>query len=236
MGEIRLFLEPGQFEPSRAVLIDAQLHYLRRVVRLDRGAGCIVLDGTGRSWAGVFDGAAVELRHELDTPGCELPISVRIACAVPRGDRWDWLLQKATELGAAEILPLETERSVVKLRSDKRDRWQSIVREAAEQSERTILPRVHLPQSFDQFLGGEMAGMCLICTARGERPSLWSMLERPGPLTLLTGPEGGFSPAEVERATAAGYRPVSLGKRILRAETAPLAALAWISARHEGDG
>lgn len=229
----RLFLEPGQFCADCARLDAAQARYLKQVLRLRTGAACIVLDGQGRSWQAVLDGNELHLAAELPRTDSELPVVVRLACAVPRGERWDWLLQKATELGANAIYPIVTERSVVQPRSEKRERWQAIVREAAEQAERAILPVVHPPRSFEALLAAPPPGKRLICTARGHRPPLTDYLPAEA-LTIAFGPEGGFSTAEVKRALAAGFAEANLGRRILRAETAPMAALSWLAAWYEG--
>lgn len=229
----RLFLAPEQFEFGQARLNTAQWHYLTRVLRLRSGAECIILDGCGKIWQAVLANEAVTLTAELPPPATEWTVQVRIACAVPKGERWEWLLQKATELGASEIIPLKTARSVVLPQTSKLERWQAIVREAAEQSERLVLPRVHPPLDFEAFLQQHPAGLGFICTARGDRPSLWKCLagmRTDETVTLLSGPEGGFTPEEVAQAQTYSFRPVSLGSRILRAETAPLLALGWIGA------
>jgi 16S rRNA (uracil1498-N3)-methyltransferase len=236
MGEVRLFLAPEQFEGTGASLTASQHHYLRQVLRLRAGARCLVLDGCGRAWRGTFDGEQfIALADELHPAGRELPVHVCLACAVPKGERWEWLLEKATELGVAEVVPLVSERSVVHPRPQRLERWQAIVREAAEQCERAILPRVHLPLDFQAFLRLGVAGARFICTARGTRPSLWSQLPPSGPglLTVVSGPEGGFSDGEIAQAVATGFQPVALGGRVLRAETAPLVALSWLGARFE---
>ncbi|MBC7881816.1 MAG: 16S rRNA (uracil(1498)-N(3))-methyltransferase [Anaerolineae bacterium] len=233
---VRLFLEPKQFSgESATTLTPDQLHYLRKVLRFRPGDFCVVLDGLGKAWRGVFDGERLALEALQESPGYELPISVKLACAVPKGERWEWLLQKAVELGATEIVPLQTERSVVKPQVEKLTRWQAILREAAEQCERAILPQVLAPMTLADFLAQGVMGKGLICTARGERPSLLSQ-RTTEPLTVLSGPEGGFSATEIAQAQVAGFQCVSLGQRILRAETAPLVALSWIGAWFEGDG
>jgi 16S rRNA (uracil1498-N3)-methyltransferase len=233
---VRLFLEPKQFSgESTAQLKPEQLHYLRKVLRFQPGDFCVVLNGLGKAWQGVFDGEGIALKELQEPPGYELPVCVKLACAVPKGDRWEWLLQKAVELGATQIVPLQTERSVVKPQVGKLGRWQSIVCEAAEQCERAVLPQVLAPITFTNFLTQGVLGKALICTARGERPSLLSQ-RTTEPLTVLSGPEGGFSATEIAQAEAAGFQSVSLGQRILRAETAPLVALSWIGAWFEGDG
>ncbi|MBW4699422.1 MAG: 16S rRNA (uracil(1498)-N(3))-methyltransferase [Aphanocapsa lilacina HA4352-LM1] len=228
----RLFLDPVQFSADTARLDPAQSHYLRQVLRLRDGASCIIGDGLGNTWQATLAGNTARLGPLLPRTG-ELPLPVTIACAVPKGDRWDSLLQKSTELGADRIVPLVCERSVVQPDAKRRVRWQAIVREAAEQSERAVLPVVEPPALFGGFLKHPARGTRLICTARGVRPPLLNFLPATA-LTLLFGPEGGFSEGEVAAATDAGYQVCSLGSRILRTETAPLLALGWIAAWYEG--
>jgi 16S rRNA (uracil1498-N3)-methyltransferase len=233
---VRLFLGSKQFSgESAAYLKPEQLHYLRKVLRFRPGDFCVVLNGLGKAWQGVFDGEGIVLKALQEPPGYELPVHVKLACAVPKGDRWEWFLQKAVELGVMEIVPLQTERSVVKPQAEKLGRWQAIVCEAAEQCERAVLPQVLAPITFADFLTQRAIGKALICTARGEHPSLLSQ-RTTAPLTVLSGPEGGFSATEIAQAHSVGFQTVSLGKRILRAETAPLVALSWIGTWFEGDG
>ena len=172
----------------------------------------------------------LEAKPSVSEPG----VRVTIYAAVTKGDRMDFLIQKAVELGVFRIVPVITGRCVFvpdeKSRKNRLKRWNRIAYEASKQSGRGIIPEV------GDFIGfkdavGEAAGaeLALIAYEREESPLRMALEScRFGEVSLLTGPEGGFEEREVELATAAGMVPVSLGKRILRAETAPLAALAAI--------
>jgi 16S rRNA (uracil1498-N3)-methyltransferase len=153
----------------------------------------------------------------------------------------DWLVQKSVELGIHDLYPLVTARTVISDPSPhKVQRWGVIVREAAEQSERLLLPKVHPVQPWAHFMGSVSTAvgqnrLKVICLARGERSGLGSILKAhgPKPVLLLTGPEGGFAPEEIAQAEEQGFIAAHLGPRILRAETAPLVALSLLIEAYE---
>src|SRR5262249_24651450 len=169
-------------------------------------------------------GIIIAERPRLPEPRC----AVTLVPALLKGERFDWLLQKATELGAAAIQPIMTQRTVRKIDGDDRaalKRWQRLVTEAAEQSGRGRIPVLHPPLALGEWRGAEyhvvlvahegVTTRTVACTLGRETPSA----------ALLIGPEGGFAADEVERLAASGAIPVSLGPLILRAETAAIAAL-----------
>jgi 16S rRNA (uracil1498-N3)-methyltransferase len=143
----------------------------------------------------------------------------------------DWLVEKATELGAASIQPLVAERSVLRLSGEraqkKQAHWQAIAIAACEQCGRNRVPSVHAVQPLPSWLAAQAAGGLVLSLAAGSRPLAQNAVA--GPVTLLSGPEGGFAPGEEGDALARGWQPVNLGPRVLRAETAPLAALALLT-------
>lgn len=157
---------------------------------------------------------------------------VTLFAAVLKGDRQDWLIQKAVELGVSRIQPLLCARGVVKGSApDRTERWQRIAREAAEQCERGIVPQVADPVPLERATWG--GAMALICTERQGQPLLavlQALQAHPGirRLAVFVGPEGGWTPEEVSALLARGALAVSLGPRVLRAETAALAALAGL--------
>jgi 16S rRNA (uracil1498-N3)-methyltransferase len=195
---------------------------------------------------------AVELR--IAAPGRaverELPVAVTLAIGIPANERMDALVEKATELGAAALRPLICERSVVRLageRAEARQRhWQAVAASASEQCGRVRVPRIAVPIRFDAWLRelGEPAvagGRWVLSLApSARRPAALHDPTRgdaaPG-LLVLSGPEGGLAPQEEAAALGCGFLPVSLGPRTLRADTAPLALLAWLALadrrRHE---
>ena len=204
-----------------------------QVRRLQPGDTVVLFDGSGAEWDARIEAigrsqvtVAPGPRREVDR---ELDLSVTLALGVPANERMDWLVEKATELGVARICPLMCERSVLRLDGErglrKRDHWQAVAVAAAEQCGRTRVPVIEPMQPLAKWLeaDGGVGTRWLLSLAPGavlpQRPAT-------GPVVLLSGPEGGLSPAEDASARAAGYQPVTLGPRVLRAETAPLAVLA----------
>lgn len=236
----RLFCERQQFTGEVLHLEQAQVHYLKRVLRLSVGNFFVALDGQGGCWKAILERNQAHLLEKLDS-SVEAPFSIALACGIPKGERMDWLVQKAVELGMHDLYPLVTARTVVSDPSPhKVQRWGVIAREAAEQSERLWLPKVHSVQSWANFMGSVSTSLGqdrlkVICLARGERSSLGSILKahEPKPVLLLTGPEGGFTPEEIAQAKDKGFIAAHLGPRILRAETAPLVALSLLIDAYE---
>ena len=165
----------------------------------------------------------------------EAPRSVHLALGMPANERMDWLLEKATELGMAGLQPLQAERSVLRLSGEraekKRTHWQGIAVAACEQSGRNRVPTVQPVRSVAEWLRGDLPAQRLLLSLAPDSVPLAQQITRldSNPVVLLSGPEGGLSPAEEQAARAAGFAPISLGTRTLRAETAPLAALAALT-------
>lgn len=161
--------------------------------------------------------------------------AVHLALGVPANERMDWLVEKAAELGAASLQPLQTERSVLRLSGEraekKRHHWQAIAVAACEQCGRNRVPPVPALQTLPAWLGSELPRQRLLLSLQADSLPLAQQRARldGGPVLFLSGPEGGLSLAEEQAARAAGFLPVSLGPRILRAETAALAALATLT-------
>lgn len=166
----------------------------------------------------------------------EAPRAVHLALGVPANERMDWLVEKAAELGAASLQPLQTERSVLRLSGEraekKRQHWQAIAVAACEQCGRNRVPPVPALQALPAWLAsGALPHQRLLLSLQADSLPLAQQVARldGSPVVFLSGPEGGLSPAEEQVARAAGFVPVSLGPRTLRAETAPLAALAALT-------
>jgi 16S rRNA (uracil1498-N3)-methyltransferase len=228
----RLHLSPLAAGPRRIAGEDH--HYLSRVLRVRSGDSIVVFDGAGREAdARVVSITEDALELEIGEPRAgTVGARITLLCALLKGDRMDLVIQKATELGVARIVPLAAERAVVKIdprrAGDKLERWEKIAREAARQCERADAPAILpvLPVA-DAVRGHE--GAFGILFHEGERAaSLRALLptERPGQVICAVGPEGGFTPAEVDAARGAGFAVCGLGPRILRAETAAIAAVA----------
>lgn len=219
-------LKPGQLQ------LEGDLaHYISRVLRLGPGAPIQVFNGSGQEWPGeVIEVAKRQVVVRLDPAQAglaESPLHVHLGQAMSRGERMDWVIQKAVELGANEITPLFTERCEVKLQGERADKrqahWQQIAISACEQCGRSVVPTVHPPASMDSWLAELQVDLKLVLHHRTEQNL--DSLQRPAALALLIGPEGGLSDEEINRAQASGFKPARFGPRVLRTETAPVAAL-----------
>lgn len=170
---------------------------------------------------------------DFDPVERELRQRITVALGMPANERMDYLVEKATELGVHAIQPLQCERSVLRLAGEraqrKREHWQAIAVAAAEQCGRTRVPQVADVQTLSRFLAQPPdVGLRVLLSPSDDAPPLHAVAADAQALLTLSGPEGGLSPAEEAAARAAGFVPARLGERVLRAETAPLAVLAWI--------
>jgi len=207
-------------------------NHIMRVLRAREGDELTLFDGRGGEYGARIagfrkDSVQVELK-EHRTVERESMLDLTLAQGISRGERMDWVMQKATELGVARIVPLITERSVVKLdeRQSKRkvEHWRGIVIAACEQSGRNRVPEVAAPRAFHEMLGKDAcAGRKLLLSPVGTLNA--RDLALTGAATLLVGPEGGLSPDEQDLALGAGFEQVRMGPRVLRTETAAIAAL-----------
>ncbi len=243
----RLAVSPSQIEANRILLTDRQQHYLGRVLRLQAGDRFIAMDGAGHGWLAALRGAGSEADLlEPISAQTELPIAVTLLIALPKTGMDD-IVRQTTELGVSQIVPILSARSLLNPSPQKLDRWQRIAQEAAEQSERQIVPAILPPHRWQEALQQWQKAGCYLCEPRGDSPSGELRSNRPhllsclksqlinqlNPLpavTLAIGPEGGWTETEVQEAIEAGYQPVSLGARILRAVTAPIVALSLVGA------
>lgn len=210
---------------------DAARH-LVTVLRLQVGHPLTLFNGEGGEFAAEIVAAGSKsvtvqvLAH--DAVERESPLLTRLGIGLSRGDRFDWVLQKATELGVTEIVPLHTERTEVKLKGDREDKklrhWEQVIVSACEQSGRTRVPQLHSPQLLDEWLSVS-ADIKLLLHHRSDT-TLSSLRQRqPASAALLIGPEGGLSEQEIVRGTTAGFQSLTLGPRVFRTETAPVVAL-----------
>lgn len=214
-----------------------------QVLRLQPGDTVTLFDGAGADWpAQITRMGRSEVEVRLGDPVAvdrELPLPVRLLVAMPANDRMDWLVEKATELGASAIVPLHAQRSVLRLHGERAQRklahWQAVAAAAAEQCGRACLTRIEALRTVDEAIGSPPDGAVrLVLSLHGEARPFAELLREAllarAPLHLLSGPEGGLTPQEEAEAIARGWQPVSLGPRVLRADTAPLAALAAVAA------
>jgi 16S rRNA (uracil1498-N3)-methyltransferase len=211
-----------------------------QVLRLQPGDGITLFNSLG----GEFDATVtlmgrssvqvkIGVHHAVER---EAERSVHLVVGMPANDRMDWLVEKATELGVASIQPVMTERSVLRLSGERADKkvahWQSVAIAACEQCGGNRVPTVYPVATLAAWLKtragtGPDENLLLLSLREGSKPV--HAIEKPGPATFLSGPEGGLSPVEEETAIASGFVPASLGLRVLRAETAALAALSTLA-------
>jgi 16S rRNA (uracil1498-N3)-methyltransferase len=229
----RLFVPKDRIEGGLARLVSTDLHYLRDVLRLAPGAPLEVFDGEGGAYPARLaeEGGALVIALGERRAAAPPRAPVHLGFALARGERCDLVVQKATELGAARLSPFDAERAVVRLDAargaERARRWQRIAAEAARQCGRADVPAVDAPAPLRGLLQAAPAGFRTILLYEGGGEPLGDVVDRvaSGHL-LLVGPEGGFTPAEVEASLAAGARLATLGPRVLRFETAAIVATA----------
>lgn len=233
---MRRFYDNQPFTPGqRTDLGPDASHHIGRVLRMQPGDALVLFNGYGGEWQAtihVISKKAVTVDvGEHSAADRTAPCNVTVALPLIKGERMDYALQKATELGAARFQLLTTERTDVRLDGDRLDKklrhWQQVVISACEQCGMNRVPEVAAPQSLTAFLHDCDAPLRLIAHP-GEQPLNAGALTAHDTLALLTGPEGGFSDQELAAARAAGFHPFALGNRVLRAETAPTALLAGL--------
>lgn len=231
----RFVIEPQQKQGEYIQLTEAQNHYLRRVLRLSKRDRAIALTGTGSAWIVELtpDQAKIVAPIAMNT---ELPVNVTLLVSLPK-QGFDEIIRCCTELGVTTIVPVLSERTVINPSTNKLTRWRRIVAEASEQSERAIVPSIESPISLTQTLSDYSGYQGYFCTARHDVPVLSEMLPSQltinQPLVIATGCEGGWTESEILQAQEAEFQLVSLGKRILRAVTAPITALSLVAAFSE---
>ncbi|NIC38169.1 16S rRNA (uracil(1498)-N(3))-methyltransferase [Halomonas desiderata] len=219
------------------VLPEGPAHHLARVLRLSEGAPVRLFDGAGLEARAVLVEAGrkrvVARIDAVEAGRGESPLAVHLGQAISKGDRMDYAVQKAVELGVAAITPLYTEHGDVRLKGEREAKklahWQAVAVSACEQCGRAVVPTVHPPRPLAEWLDERREALRLVLhpgTARALEQA-----DTPADAALLIGPEGGLAEAEVESAKAAGFAPLTLGPRILRTETAPVVALSLLQHR-----
>jgi 16S rRNA (uracil1498-N3)-methyltransferase len=232
---MRIYL-PQDLSLRKALILDRE-HKKRlvRVMRLREGDSLEVFT-PGKHWICrisrvLQDGIELEPVQLLPTPPAP-KLRICLAQALIKGEKFDWLIQKATEVGVTEIIPLITQRTIVKLtRTDNRvQRWNEIAQQAAGQCENAFPATVHFPETLSVFLQRKSAGPRLLLQERSTTQLLKEFLRgvNENSITIIVGPEGGWAKEEISQMLNAGFQTVTLGSRILRAETAGLAMLTII--------
>ena len=238
----QFFVEPSRIQDKKVVITGKDVNHIKNVLRMKPGEEIGVSNGIdGKEYrcqivAFTEDAVLCELCF-IKEDALELPSRVSLFQGLPKADKMELIIQKAVELGAYEIIPMTTRRAVVKLDEKKAEnkvsRWQKVAEAAAKQSKRGIIPQVHTVLSFqDAVAYAKTMDVKLIpyelAEGMSETKELLEHLERGKKICIFIGPEGGFAEEEIAQAMEAGIRPVTLGKRILRTETAGFTMLAWI--------
>jgi 16S rRNA (uracil1498-N3)-methyltransferase len=243
----RFFISPENWNPGALTLGGSEAHHARDVLRMRVGEKLVLFNGRGHEiTAEIVDLGAnkIGLRklHEAETP----PLQCRIVLgqAIPKGKNMDLIVQKAVEIGAAEIAPIVSDRTIVQVDSEsaaqKQSKWQQIAVEAAKQCGQNWVPRVHAPRKLSGLLSAateESFDLQLIGSLQAGAQHLKKVLahysiehqQRPRSVLMLVGPEGDFTPAELALARGHGYQPITLGPIILRVETAAIYCLSILS-------
>lgn len=245
----RYFINEPFSGQETAVISGNDFHHITRVMRMKPGNSLYVVFDGGKAATGTIESitdSTVDIRiTEWEEMLRELPVQVTIASGLPKGDKWEWIIQKGTELGASQFVPFIAARSVVKWEEKKAtkklERWKKIAKEAAEQSHRQRVPEIMQPVTFEQLLDlgdsfDRKAAAYEESAKSGEKSRLAQMLASAEPgerILLIFGPEGGLDEGETEELKANGFELVGLGPRILRTETAPLYALSAVSYHFE---
>ena len=241
----RFYIPAGDWHPDALQLTGSEAHHCRNVLRLEPMDKVVLFNGRGHEITAEIvsiDGPEIRLRklHESQTP----PLRCRITLgqAIPKGKNMDLIVQKAVEIGAAEIAPLLSDRTVVRLDEEsaasKQTKWQTVAIEAAKQCGQNWLPQVKTPQTLAEFFQDHRRfDLQLIGSLQSDALHLKKILaehagehgDRPGNVLILVGPEGDFTPAELSLARSQGCRPITLGPVVLRVETASIYCLSILS-------
>jgi len=241
----RFYLAPDEWHQDALVLKGAEAHHCRNVLRLEPADRVVLFNGQGREITAEIvssNPSQINLRklHDAQTP----PLRCRITLgqAIPKGKNMDLIVQKAVEIGAAEIAPILSDRTVVRLDDEnvaaKQMKWQSIAIEAAKQCGQNWLPQVQTPQTLIQFFQNQQRfNLQLIGSLQSDALHLKKILaqysaehgSRPTSVLMLVGPEGDFTPAELSLARSQGCQPITLGPIVLRVETASIYCLSILS-------
>lgn len=231
MSRRRFFAPPSAFNFSKQIvtLTSDEARHLREVLRLKPGDEVQVFDGAGKEFRAIVlnarrESAELELKDEITSARPESPLQLTLAVALLKGEKFDLVVQKGTELGVNRFVPLTTRYADIRLR-DEADaakrvaRWQRIALEAAKQCGRAVVPEISTPIPFDSVIKEDS---CLMFAERGGKPLNTDLKTRT--LVAVVGSEGGWSDEELEQARAANVQIVTLGGRVLRAETAAITA------------
>lgn len=235
---VRFFVTCNNISGDKIVIKDKeQAHHIRDVLRMEQGEQVIVFDDKGNEYDCAIAGISgvIVLDIQAKRPARRATTSITVACAIPKKSKFDDIVDKLTQLGVDTVIPLLTERVIVKWDSRKRTaqqkRWEKIALSAAQQSQRNSLPVVEPARQIEEVLSDSgKFDLKLIPALTGERKTLKEIFVGSSPKNILVfiGPEGDFSPSEIELARRSGCIPVTLGEAVLRVETAAIAVTSFI--------
>ena len=245
----RFYVSADQLAEKEVFISGGDVNHIKNVLRLEVGDWIVACDGNGTDYVSriqsICSDEVVASIEKVQPTGTELPVRITLFQGMPKKDKLELIIQKAVELGACEIVPVMTKRTVVKLSEEKKinkrlERWQSIAYAAAKQCDRGIIPTVHKPVSYEEALA--MADQhdynvrpYELQTGMEEARKIVDQACKQRSLGIFIGPEGGFEPEEVERAMTRNIHPMTLGKRILRTETAGMALLSILMFQMQGE-
>lgn len=242
----RFFVNENQILDDCISITGADVNHIKNVLRMKIGETVLVSDGNDREYTctlqDISDEEVIAKIEDVDGPTRELPIKVTLFQALPKGDKMETIIQKMVELGAYEIVPVSTKRCIVKLDDKKAaakvKRWNAIAESAAKQSKRGIIPQVTMPMSYKNGLKkAEEMDMVLIPYENAENMAhtreVISRIKEGMNIGIFVGPEGGFATEEVEEAINSGAFDITLGRRILRTETAGMALMSVLMFENE---
>ena len=245
----RFYVSADQLAEKEVFISGGDVNHIKNVLRLEVGDWIVACDGNGTDYVSriqsICSDEVVASIEKVQPTGTELPVRITLFQGMPKKDKLELIIQKAVELGACEIVPVMTKRTVVKLSEEKKinkrlERWQSIAYAAAKQCDRGIIPTVLKPVSYEEALA--MADQLdynvipyELQTGMEEARKIVDQACKQRSLGIFIGPEGGFEPEEVERAMTRNIHPMTLGKRILRTETAGMALLSILMFQMQGE-
>ncbi len=240
----RFFVNKEAIFEDKILITDADAHHIARSLRMAEGDEVTVCDGCGKEYICTLTrirDAECECRIDsVAEGGSEPPVSITLCMAYPKGDKLETVIQKAVELGVARIIPFESSRCIKRPKAEKVEkqlsRLQRIAEEAAKQCGRARIPTVTPPMSYSDMLKeATKSKISLLCYENEDGKTVKDALPEKAPdsISIIVGSEGGFSPEEADTAVLAGALSVSLGKRILRCETAPSFVLSALSFKYE---
>lgn len=232
MRSPRIYTSQSLATNTTFALDDEAAHHVARVLRMQNGESLRLFNGDGNEYTAAIasvDRKSVQVAIvDVDASDRESPLAIHLGIAISKGERMDWVIQKATELGVTEITPLISERVEVRLQGEREEKklahWQSVAISACEQCARNRIPAIHSPLALATWLDTVSADAKFVLHHRSEI-ALDSRTDKPNSVALLIGPEGGLSDIEIALAEKKLFAPLRLGPRVLRTETAPLAAL-----------